>query len=101
MQYSLKHFCLMIYEILFIDSTSINYDDFQNKSYAFDLVLNLLNDNYSRIDEEKIYVDELLYKKNVWASLINYIHSILPGYTLIFCLFLKHLKKKMNKLFDF
>ena len=43
----------MIYEILFINPTSINYDDFENKSHAFEIVLNILNDDYSRIDEER------------------------------------------------
>ena len=90
--YSLKHFCVMIYEILFIDSTSFNFEDFKNKSNAFELVLNVLNDDLSRIDEEGKYVREVLEEKQVWASFIKYIYEKFPGFTLIFCLFVKYFK---------
>ena len=87
--YSLEHFCVMIYEILFIDSKSFNFEDFKNKSNGFELVLNIINDDTSRIDDEEKYVKEVLEKKEVWASFINYISKTLPGFTLIFCLFVK------------
>ena len=90
--YSLEHFCVMIYEILFIDSTSFNFEDFKNKSNGFELVLNIINDDTSRIGDEEKYVKEVLEKKEVWTYFINYISKTLPGFTLIFCLFVKYSK---------
>ena len=92
-EYSLEHFCLMIYELLFIGQTSFNYDDFESKSYAFELVLNILNNDVSTINKEPIYINEVKNKKNEWKSLIDYISLILPGFTLILCMFLKYFEK--------
>ena len=61
------------YEILFIDSKSFNFEDFKNKSNGFELVLNIINDDTSRIDNEEKYVKEVLEKKEVWTYFINYI----------------------------
>ena len=91
--YSLEHYCLMIYELLFIGQTSFNYDDFESKSYAFELVLNILNNDLSMLNKEKMYINEVKNKKNEWKSLIDYISLILPGFTLILCVFLKYFKK--------
>lgn len=90
--YKLERFCVMIYEILFIDSTSFNFEDFENKSNAFELVLNIIKDDDSRIDEEGKYVKEVLEKKQVWTPFIKYIYGKLPPFTFIFCLFVKYFK---------
>ena len=91
--YSLEHFCLMIYELLFIGQTSFNYDDFESKSYAFELVLNILNNDLSTINKEPIFINEVKNKKNEWKSIIDYISLIVPGFDLILCVFLKYFEK--------
>ena len=92
-EYSLKHFCLMIYELLFIGPTYFNFDNFKSKSHAFELVLNILNNDLTHLDEEKHYINDVINTKNVWKSFIDKISIKLPGFTLIFCVFIKYFQK--------
>ena len=92
-EYSLKHFCLMIYELLFIGPSSFNFDNFKSKSHAFELVLNILNNDLTHLDEEKQYINDFINTKNVWKSFIDKISIKLPGFTLIFCVFIKYFQK--------
>ena len=92
-EYSLKHFCLMIYELLFIGPTYFNFDNFKSKSHAFELVLNILNNDLTHLDEEKQYINDVINTKNVWKSFIDKISIKLPGFTLIFCVFIKYFQK--------
>ena len=92
-EYSLKHFCLMIYELLFIGPIYFNFDNFKSKSHAFELVLNILNNDLTHVDEEKQYINDVINTKNVWKSFIDKISIKLPGFTLIFCVFIKYFQK--------
>ena len=66
----LAKICLKIFEYLFVNKNSLNYNDLDEKVIAFKLVLNTLQGKPKK-DANKKYINKVIKNKETWKKVIN------------------------------
>ena len=91
--YSLEHYSLLIYELLFVGKNDFNYDKFDMKCKTFKLILDILL-RKSDLKSELEYMGEVKNEKKVWESLIDLMIEKMQASAVLFCAFLEYYETK-------
>lgn len=90
---SFEELYLNVFEVLFIDSSRINYDKLESKISLFKIALNSLKAQPEK-DKENEFIQKVKEEKKEWNHMIELLSAKYGGFVFIFCLFLIYSKSK-------